>query len=51
MTENSPVQRLQKLSRMWTQRREKEIAVRIYYDVRQEGKCKIYCLQQVDELE
>ncbi len=51
MTLANPVQQLQKTSRMWVQRREREIAVRIYYDIRQEGDCKIYSLSQVEELE
>lgn len=51
MTQTNPVQQLQKLSHVWTRRREKQIAVRIYYDLRQENGCKIYCLNQIEELE
>ena len=51
MTLGNPVQQLQKTSRLWVQCREREVAVRIYYDVRKEGDCKIYSLGQVEELD
>ena len=51
MTERSPVQQLQKLARIWSERREKQIAVRIHYDLREENGCKIYSLSRIEELE
>ena len=51
MSENSPVQGLQKLARIWSSRLEREIAVQIYYDRQVENGCTIYRIGQVEELD
>ena len=51
MTENSPVQNLQKTARIWSSARERDIAVKIYYDMQVQDNCTIYHLGQVEEIE
>ncbi|MDQ6664831.1 MAG: hypothetical protein M3Z23_10595 [Acidobacteriota bacterium] len=51
MTANSPVENLSKIARIWSSAREREIAVKIYYDLQIEGACKIYSLNQVEEID
>ena len=51
MTEQNPIQNLQKLSQVWSSKRECQIAVRIHYQVRIEEGCTIYKLGQVEEIE
>lgn len=40
----------EKLCRIWSERRERDIAVRIYYEVQEAGGCRIYNLLRVEEL-
>ena len=47
-TELAPM--LQKSTVIWSERQERDIAVRIYYDAREQDGCKIYTLRQVEEL-
>ena len=47
-TEMAPM--LQKSAVIWSERREREISVRIYYDACEQDGCKIYTLRQVEEL-
>jgi hypothetical protein len=51
MTTTNAVQTIQKMSRVWSSKRECEIAVRIQYQVHIEDGCKIYQLGRVEELE
>ena len=51
MPEQNSVQTIQKISKVWSSKRESQIAVRIHYQVRVEGGCKIYKLAQVEELD
>ena len=44
-------QRSTNLTRIWTHRREKVIALRVYYDVRDEEGCRLYSLNGFEELE
>jgi len=41
---------LQKMAVIWSHRRERDICVRIYYDLWQQDGCKIYTLNHVEEL-
>ena len=47
-TELAPT--LQKSTVIWSARQEREIAVRIYYDAREQDGCKVYTLRQVEQL-
>ena len=47
-TESAPM--LQKTAVIWSQRRERDISVRIYYDAREQDGCKIFTLRQLEEL-
>ena len=47
-TDSAPI--LQKTAVIWSQRRERDISVRIYYDVRELDGCKIYTLNHVEEV-
>lgn len=51
MSEHSPVQSLQRLARIWSSKREREIAVQIYYDRQVQDGCTIYRIGQVEERE
>jgi hypothetical protein len=46
----NPVTRLEKLTRIWSQRREKTIAVRVHYSL-EDGDCRVFRLERVEELE
>jgi len=50
MTELCDVQQFQKLSRIWSRRRERHVEVRIYYDLREQDGCRIYLVSRVEEL-
>jgi hypothetical protein len=47
-TDSAPM--LQKSAVIWSERRERDISVRIYYDTCERDGCKIYTLRQVEEL-
>ena len=47
-TELTPM--LQKSAVIWSERQQRDIAVRIYYDAREQDGCRIYILRQVEEL-
>ena len=47
-TELAPM--LQKSAVIWSERKERDISVRIYYDAREQDGCKIFTLRQVEEL-
>ena len=49
MTNSSVPQTIQKLSTIWSSRREKEIAVKIEYQKWEEGGCQMFCLSRVEE--
>ena len=50
MSESNSTPLLQKTSVIWSYRRERDISVRIYYDVRELDGCKIYTLNHVEEV-
>jgi hypothetical protein len=41
---------LQKTATIWSQRRERQIVVRIYFNTREQDGCRIYTLRSVEEL-
>ncbi len=41
----------QKLTRIWSDRRERKIAVRISYDREDAGDCQVYTIRAVEETE
>ena len=41
----------QKLIRIWSSRRGREVLIRLLYDVEEENGCKVYRLQKNEELE
>lgn len=51
MLEFIPIRTLEKLTRFYSLRREREIAVRVQYSVEDRNGCKIYGLTQVEELD
>ncbi len=51
MIESNSGPALQKTCVYWSQRRECLISLRIRYDVREQDGCRIYTLQQIDDLE
>ena len=50
MTETELAPILHKSAVIWSERQQRDIAVRIYYDAREQDGCKIYTLRQVEEL-
>jgi hypothetical protein len=50
MIENNPAPLLQKTAVIWSHRREREIALRIYYHMCEQDGCKIYTLNRMEEL-
>ena len=51
MTETNATSLLQKTCVVWSSRRERNIALRIYYDLREQDGCKIYSIGRVEEVE
>ena len=51
MTTHTPVHEMEKLARIYSERRERQIAVLIRYCVDEQGGCKIFKLEEVDELD
>jgi len=50
MIETALTPMLQKAAVIWSERQQRDIAVRIYYDAREQDGCRIYILRQVEEL-
>jgi len=50
MTETKSETILQKTCVIWSSRRERDISLRIYYDLRESDGCRIYALNRVEEL-
>ncbi len=51
MQEPNPIQSMEKISRIYSERREKEIAVRISYDVTTDNGCKLVQLTNIEVVE
>jgi hypothetical protein len=51
MQEPNPIQSMEKISRIYSERREREIAVRICYDVTADNGCKLVQLNNIEVLE
>ena len=47
-TDSAPM--LLKSAVIWSERRERDVSVRIYYDLCERDGCKVYTLRQVEEL-
>lgn len=45
----SPV--LQKACLCWARRRERDISLRVYYDLREQDGCKVFTVEYVEELD
>ena len=50
MNETNSEAILQKTCVIWSSRRERDISLRIYYDVQELDGCRIYALSRVEEL-
>ncbi len=50
MSDQNTSKTVQKISQIWSSKRECQIAVRIQYQVHTEGGCRIFKLAQVEEL-
>ncbi len=48
--ETNPVEQLHKDVRVWSRRREAEIALRVYFDRSEQDGCTIYRIRQIEEL-
>jgi hypothetical protein len=46
MTETNTTPLLEKRCVVWSTRRQREITLRVYFDVEEQDGCKIYTLQQ-----
>jgi hypothetical protein len=51
MTESNSTLLSQKSCLVWSHRRERDIALRVYYEVQEQDGCKIYIVNRVQELE
>ena len=51
MRPDAPIEQVDKLTRIYSERRERQILLRLQYSMQEEAGCKIYSLQKVDELE
>ena len=51
MTANSPSNTQQKLTRVYSDHRQEEILYRVHYVSEEKRGCKIYTIQQVEEIE
>jgi len=40
----------EKLTHIWSLRRSAEVPVRISYRVHERGRCRVFCLERVEEL-
>lgn len=49
MTEIDSTTLLEKSCTVWSSRREREIALRVYYYVLEQDGCKIFALQRIQE--
>jgi hypothetical protein len=41
---------LQKTCVLWSHRRERDISLRVYYDLREQDGCKVFTIDHVEEL-
>jgi hypothetical protein len=51
MTEINATIFLQKSCLAWSSRRERNIALRVYYDLREQDGCRIYTIGRIEEVE
>ncbi len=51
MIPTNPVARMEKLCRIWSERREQQIAIKVQYDAWDLGGCRLIDLYDVRELE
>ncbi|HWQ53913.1 MAG TPA: hypothetical protein VN442_09520 [Bryobacteraceae bacterium] len=50
MSTTGPIDSREKIATIWAGRREKLIAVRVYYEVSVERGCTVYALNRLEEL-
>jgi hypothetical protein len=50
MQEPNPMRHFEKIARVYSERREQQIAVRVQYDVVAENGCKLIALRAIQEL-
>src|SRR5947208_7053687 len=51
MTEINATSFLQKSCLVWSSRRERNIALRVYYDLREQDGCRMYTIGRIEEAE
>lgn len=49
MQESNPMRHFEKITRVYSERREQQIALRIHYDISADGGSKVIELKQVQE--
>jgi len=50
MTETNAISLFQKTCVVWSSRRERNIALQVAYDLREEDGCKIYSIGRIEEI-
>jgi hypothetical protein len=51
MPETNAIIRLEKLAKIWSSRREQEIAVQVQYEVVEDNGCRIYQINMIQEVQ
>ena len=51
MTSTPPITTEQRLTRIYSDRLQKEILYRVYYSIEEKNGCKIYTIEHLEELE
>lgn len=51
LPETSPTEQLRKDVRVWSRRKEAEIALRVYFDRSEQDGCTIFRIRQIEELD
>jgi hypothetical protein len=51
MPETNAIIRLEKLAKIWSSRREQEIAVQVQYEVVEDNGCRIYRINMIQEVQ
>lgn len=50
MNETNPGPMLQKTCVFWSSRKERDISLRVYYDIQDQNGCRIFGITKVEEL-
>ena len=51
MPEISQVQRIQKDVKVWSSRKESQVALRVYFDMTDADGCTLYTIRQIDQMD